>query len=68
MTLVKMGAKEHLQIYGVKLVSQAASCDFCFCFWVTFFVWLFIVIITGINLADILLPIVSTPLAKKLTS
>ena len=61
--LHKWGFVEYMQIHGDDFLHKLFSCDFCISFWISAVIALFLVaVFTDISL--LLIPILSTPLAK----
>ena len=61
----KVGIVEYMQVHGDKIISKMAQCDFCMSFWLSVFLMVSIVWVTG-DCELILLPVVSTPIARRL--
>ena len=61
----KVGIVEYMQVHGDKIISKMAQCDFCMSFWLSVFLTVAIVWVTG-DCELILLPVVSTPIARRL--
>jgi hypothetical protein len=61
----KVGIVEYMQVHGDKYISKMAQCDFCMSFWLSVFLMVAIVWVTG-YCELILLPVVSTPIARRL--
>mgnify|MGYP006923363772 CR=1 FL=1 len=61
----KVGIVEYMQVHGDKIISKMAQCDFCLSFWLSVFLMVAIVWVTG-DCELILLPVVSTPIARRL--
>ena len=61
----KVGIVEWMQVHGNELVSKMAHCDFCMSWWLNIFFSLFALGFTG-NLMFLVVPFLSTPLARRL--
>ena len=61
----KVGLVETLQVHGSKLISELVHCDFCMSFWLSVFVTLAVVFITG-DWWLVVVPLISTPIARRL--
>ena len=61
----KVGLVETLQVHGSKLISELAHCDFCMSFWLSVFIMLAVVFITG-DWWLAVVPLISTPIARRL--
>lgn len=69
--LIKIGAVEWLQAHGNDIIHELASCYFCLSWWLCIAVTLVLlstkaVCNYGVNFYEILIPILSTPITRKL--
>ena len=61
----KWGIVEYLQTHGNEFVSKMAQCNFCMAWWVSLFLSLFLLGLTG-DFSMLLVPLIATPLARRL--
>lgn len=61
----KWGIVEYLQTHGDEFVSKMAQCNFCMVWWVSLFLSLFLLGLTG-DFSMLLVPLIATPLARRL--
>ena len=65
MLFYKTGVVEWLQVHGNKFISNMAHCDFCMSWWLSC-IYTGILLITTCDDTFLIIPFLSTPIARKL--
>ena len=63
----KLGIIEYLQVHGDEIISKMAHCNFCMSFWLSVLYMMVIVAFTD-DVEMMVIPIISTPIARMLAA